>query len=37
VRPRGLTGPLQRVLFARGDETTTGFTNYRTRIHALDF
>jgi len=25
------------VLFSRGDATTIGFTNYRTRIHALDF
>ena len=36
VTPRGLTGA-NRVLFSRGDETTIGFTNYRTRIHALDF
>jgi hypothetical protein len=36
VTPRGLTGA-NRVLFVRGDETTTGFTNYRTRVHALDF
>jgi len=36
VTPRGLAGPANRVLFAKGDETTIGFTNYRTRIHALD-
>jgi hypothetical protein len=36
VTPRGLTDA-KRVLFVRGDETTTGFTNYRTRVHALDF
>jgi hypothetical protein len=37
VTPRGLQGPANRVLFSRGDETTKGFTDYRTRIHALDF
>ncbi|MDQ3849018.1 MAG: BNR repeat-containing protein [Actinomycetota bacterium] len=36
VSPRGLTD-FDRVLFSRGDERTIGFTNYRTRIHALDF
>jgi hypothetical protein len=36
VSPRGLTSA-NRVLFSRGNETTIGFTNYRTRIHALDF
>ncbi|MEY2442418.1 MAG: hypothetical protein QOJ46_1844 [bacterium] len=36
VTPRGLKGA-NRVLFSRGDETTIGFTNYKTRIHALDF
>ncbi|MEA2182805.1 MAG: hypothetical protein QOF69_1990 [Solirubrobacteraceae bacterium] len=36
VSPRGLT-EANRVLFSRGDETTIGFTNYKTRIHALDF
>ena len=36
VTPRGLRGA-NRVLFSRGDETTKGYTNYRTRIHALDF
>jgi BNR repeat-containing family member len=35
VTPRGLRGA-DRVLFAKGDETTKGYTNYRTRIHALD-
>jgi hypothetical protein len=37
VTPRGLVGPPNRVLFSRGDETTKGFTDYRTRIQALDF
>ena len=36
VKPRGLVGD-NRILFSRGDETTKGFTDYRTRIHALDF
>ncbi len=36
VTPRGLTGA-NRVLFSRGDETTIGFTDYRTRVHLLDF
>ncbi|MCA1697420.1 MAG: hypothetical protein LC790_00335 [Actinobacteria bacterium] len=36
VSPRGLTSA-NRVLFSRGNETTIGFTNYRTRIRALDF
>ncbi len=36
VIPRGLH-PADRVLFSRGDEKTIGFTNYSTRIHALDF
>ena len=36
VKPRGLIGA-SRILFARGDETTIGFTDYRTRIQALDF
>ena len=36
VTPRGLTGA-NRILYSRGDETTIGFTDYRTRIHALDF
>jgi hypothetical protein len=36
VTPRGLANA-NRVLFSRGDETTKGFTNYRTRICALDF
>lgn len=36
VTPRGLTGA-DRVLYSRGAETTIGFTDYRTRIHALDF
>ena len=36
VTPRGLTDA-NRIIYSRGDETTIGFTNYRTRIHALDF
>jgi hypothetical protein len=36
VTPRGLTGA-NRILYVRGDERTIGFTDYRTRIHALDF
>jgi len=36
VTPRGLTGA-NRILYVRGDERTIGFTNYRTRVHALDF
>ena len=35
VAPRG-TG-LNRVLYWWGDERTRGYTDYRTRIHALDF
>jgi len=26
-----------RILYVRGDERTIGYTNYRSRIHALDF
>lgn len=36
VTPRGLTSA-NRILYVRGDERTIGFTNFRTRIHALDF
>jgi hypothetical protein len=36
VTPRGLTGG-NRILYVRGDERTIGFTNFRTRVHALDF
>ena len=36
VTPRGLTSA-NRILYVRGDERTIGYTNYRTRIHALDF
>jgi hypothetical protein len=36
VTPRGLRGA-NRILFSRGDETTKGYTDYSTRIHALDF
>ena len=36
VTPRGLTGA-DRILYVRGDERTIGFTDYRTRVHALDF
>jgi hypothetical protein len=37
VTPRYERGPEHRVLFTRGDETTKGFTNYRTRVWAHDF
>ena len=37
VTPRYLRGPDKRVLFTRGDETTKGFTNYRTRVWSHDF
>ena len=33
VTPRGLTGA-NLVLFSRGDRSTKGFTDFRTRIHA---
>ncbi len=36
VTPRGLRGA-NRVLFFTGDERTTGWRKYVTRIHALDF
>ena len=36
VTPRGL-GRRQPVLYVWGDERTTGFTDYTTRVHALDF
>jgi hypothetical protein len=36
VTPRGLAGS-NRILYVRGDERTIGFTNYTTRVHALDF
>ena len=35
VAPRG-TGA-NRVLYVWGDERTRGYTDYTTRIHALDF
>jgi hypothetical protein len=34
VTPRGLRGQ-NLVLFSRGDRSTVGFTDFRTRIHAL--
>ena len=34
VTPRGLQNA-NRVLFSRGDRSTVGFTDFRTRIHAL--
>jgi hypothetical protein len=34
VTPRGLTGA-NMFLFSRGDRSTTGFTHYLTRIHAI--
>jgi BNR repeat-containing family member len=36
VTPRGLRGA-NRILYVWGDERTTGFTDYTTRVHALDF
>jgi hypothetical protein len=30
------TGPNQ-IVFVRGDNRTIGYSNYRTRIHALEF
>ena len=36
VTPRRLT-TANRVLFVKGDERTIGFTNYRSRVHVLDF
>ena len=36
VTPRGLTSA-NRILYVWGDERTIGFTNYTTRVHALDF
>lgn len=36
VTPRGLRGA-DRALFVVGDETTKGFTDFRSRVHALDF
>ena len=34
VTPRGLRGA-NMVLFSHGDRSTKGFTDFRTRIHAL--
>jgi hypothetical protein len=34
VTPRGLTGA-NLVLYSQGDRSTKGFTDFRTRIHAL--
>jgi hypothetical protein len=36
VTPRGLTDA-NRVLFVRGDARTVSFTDFTTRVHALDF
>jgi hypothetical protein len=36
VAPRGLNGR-QQILYVRGDERTRGYTDFTTRIHALDF
>jgi BNR repeat-containing family member len=35
VAPRGLAA--RRILCVWGDERTTGFTDYTTRVHAIDF
>jgi hypothetical protein len=37
VSPRGLRGARNQVLFSRGDNSTIGFRDYRTRIHAIEF
>src|SRR3954471_5356739 len=36
VTPRRLT-TANRIIYVHGDERTIGFTNYRSRVHALDF
>ena len=37
VTPRGLGQSANRILYVWGDERTIGFTDYTTRVHALDF
>jgi hypothetical protein len=37
VTPRGLKQSANRILYVWGDERTIGFTDYTTRVHALDF
>ena len=37
VTPRGLRQAANRILYVWGDERTIGFTDYTTRVHALDF
>ena len=37
VTPRGLGQAANRILYVWGDERTIGFTDYTTRVHALDF
>ena len=37
VTPRGLSGAPTAILYVWGDERTIGFTDYTTRVHALDF
>jgi hypothetical protein len=34
---RGLGQAANRILYVWGDQRTIGFTNYTTRVHALDF
>ena len=36
VTPRRLT-TANRIVFVKGDERTIGYTNYRSRVHVLDF
>ena len=36
VMPRRLTGA-NRILYVWGDERTIGYTDYTSRVHALDF
>lgn len=37
VKPRRLAAGVNRVLYVWGDERTHGYTDFTTRIHALDF
>jgi BNR repeat-containing family member len=37
VVPRGHTGTPRRILYVWGDERTIGYTDYTSRVHALDF
>jgi hypothetical protein len=37
VTPRFRRGGPNQIVFIRGDDRTIGFTDYRTRVHALEF